>query len=58
VPATTLELVGLRTRQINGCGTCVYGHPQAAKNTGETEERLATVAAWRERADQAGWVQA
>lgn len=48
VPATTLELVHLRASQINSCGPCVdLGARNAAKN-GETPERLAAVAAWRE----------
>jgi AhpD family alkylhydroperoxidase len=48
VPATTLELVHLRASQINGCGWCIdYGMRQARK-AGESEDRLASVAAWRE----------
>ncbi|WP_211240152.1 carboxymuconolactone decarboxylase family protein [Promicromonospora kroppenstedtii] len=48
VPATTLELVHLRVSQINGCGWCIeYGMRQARK-AGESEDRLASVAAWRE----------
>jgi AhpD family alkylhydroperoxidase len=43
-----LELVNLRASQINGCGVCVAMHPKIAKRHGETEERLATVVAWRE----------
>jgi AhpD family alkylhydroperoxidase len=48
VPQRTLELIGLRVSQINGCSACVWGHVRQAKKVGETEERLATVAAWRE----------
>jgi AhpD family alkylhydroperoxidase len=48
VPPTTLELVHLRTSQINGCGWCIdYGMRQARK-AGESADRLASVAAWRE----------
>ena len=48
VPAATLELVHLRASQINGCGWCIdYGMRQARK-AGESEDRLASVAAWRE----------
>jgi AhpD family alkylhydroperoxidase len=43
-----LELVNLRASQINGCGVCVAMHPKIAKRHGETDERLATVVAWRE----------
>jgi len=48
VPAATLELVHLRVSQINGCGPCLYAGTRAARKAGETEDRLATVAAWRE----------
>jgi AhpD family alkylhydroperoxidase len=48
VPDRTLELTHLRASQINGCAWCVdYGYKQATKD-GETGERLATVATWRE----------
>jgi AhpD family alkylhydroperoxidase len=48
VPATTLELVHLRTSQINGCAWCIdYGMRQA-RTAGESEDRLASVSAWRE----------
>ncbi|MGO9874594.1 MAG: carboxymuconolactone decarboxylase family protein [Acidimicrobiia bacterium] len=48
VPERTLELVNLRASQINGCSVCLDGHSRAAKNAGETDERLFTLAAWRE----------
>jgi AhpD family alkylhydroperoxidase len=48
VPPATLELVHLRASQINGCSACVDGGTKSARKAGETEERLATVAAWRE----------
>jgi AhpD family alkylhydroperoxidase len=48
VSQATLELVHLRASQINGCSFCVYGGVQSAKKAGETDERLSTVAAWRE----------
>ncbi|MFI7102220.1 carboxymuconolactone decarboxylase family protein [Streptomyces sp. NPDC050161] len=48
VPERTLELVHLRASQINGCGYCVDGGARLAKKAGETDERLFTVAAWRE----------
>jgi AhpD family alkylhydroperoxidase len=46
LPAATRELVGIRVSQINGCAACLHGHLQIAKKYGETDERLATVAAW------------
>ncbi len=44
----TLELVCLRASQINGCAVCLEGHTRALRKMGESDERLATVAAWRE----------
>jgi AhpD family alkylhydroperoxidase len=44
----TLELVHLRASQINGCSACVDSGARSARKAGETEERLAAVAAWRE----------
>ena len=48
VPAKTLELVHLRASQINGCAVCLDMHRTMAKRGGETDERLFTVAAWRD----------
>ncbi len=48
VPEATLGLVHLRASQINGCSFCVDGGVKTAKKNGETDERLHTVAAWRE----------
>ncbi|MFC6887185.1 MULTISPECIES: carboxymuconolactone decarboxylase family protein [Actinomadura] len=48
VPASTLELVRIRASQINGCGFCLDMHAHDARKAGETEERLWSVAAWRE----------
>jgi AhpD family alkylhydroperoxidase len=48
VPAATLALVHLRVSQINGCSACVHAGTSAARKSGETDDRLATVAAWRE----------
>ena len=46
--ARTSELVHLRASQINGCSVCVDMHSQALRKQGETDERLFTVAAWRD----------
>jgi len=46
--ARTLELVHLRASQINGCSVCLDMHSQALRKHGETDERLFTVAAWRD----------
>jgi AhpD family alkylhydroperoxidase len=48
VPQATLELVHLRTSQINGCSACVDSGARSARKAGETEERLFAVTAWRE----------
>jgi len=48
VDQATLELVHLRVSQINGCSACVDSGTRSARKAGETEERLATVVAWRE----------
>ncbi|WP_372455567.1 carboxymuconolactone decarboxylase family protein [Sphaerisporangium fuscum] len=48
LPQATLELVKIRVSQINGCGFCLAMHNDDAKKAGETDERLYTVAAWRE----------
>jgi AhpD family alkylhydroperoxidase len=42
------ELVHLRASQINGCAVCVDMHAKAARRSGESEERIFSVAAWRE----------
>ncbi|MFD0559116.1 AhpD family alkylhydroperoxidase [Stackebrandtia endophytica] len=48
VPQSTLELVNLRASQINGCGYCVDMHTIDMAHAGETAQRIAMVAAWRE----------
>ena len=44
----TIELVNMRASQINGCGVCLVGHVRGAKKHGETDDRLAAVAGWRD----------
>ncbi|GGO77279.1 carboxymuconolactone decarboxylase family protein [Nonomuraea cavernae] len=48
LPHSTIELVKLRVSQINGCGFCVDMHSRDLKKAGESDERLWSVAAWRE----------
>ena len=48
LPPAILELVHLRVSQINGCSACVLAGASGARRNGETDERLFTVAAWRE----------
>jgi AhpD family alkylhydroperoxidase len=47
VPPKTLDLVHLRASQINGCSSCVDSGARYAKKSGETDERLFGVSAWR-----------
>lgn len=46
--ATLRGLVHLRASQINGCSVCVEMHARDLRKAGNSEERIATVAAWRE----------
>lgn len=48
VPLTTHYLVNLRASQINGCSVCVDMHSRELRQAGETDERIFTVAAWRD----------
>jgi AhpD family alkylhydroperoxidase len=48
VPHATLELMNMRASQINGCSVCLDLHSRALKKLGEKDERIITVAAWRE----------
>jgi AhpD family alkylhydroperoxidase len=43
-----LELVKMRTSQINGCAYCLDMHSKDARAAGETEQRLYVLNAWRE----------
>jgi AhpD family alkylhydroperoxidase len=48
LPVGIIHMVHLRASQINGCSYCVELHSREMKETGESDERLFTVAAWRE----------
>jgi AhpD family alkylhydroperoxidase len=48
VPLATRELIRLRASQINGCSVCVEMHSRELKKSGESDERIFTVAAWRD----------
>jgi AhpD family alkylhydroperoxidase len=48
VPATTRYLVHLRASQLNGCSVCTELHARELRDAGERDERIWTVAAWRE----------
>jgi AhpD family alkylhydroperoxidase len=46
----TIELINVRTSQINGCAYCLDMHVRDAVEAGETHQRLAVLPAWRETA--------
>ena len=48
VPERTKLLVEVRASQINGCSVCVDMHTRELKKMGESDERIFTVAAWRD----------
>jgi AhpD family alkylhydroperoxidase len=48
VPPALLELVQLRASQINGCAMCVKLHTDGMRRLGESEDRIALAASWRE----------
>jgi AhpD family alkylhydroperoxidase len=43
-----LELVKLRSSQLNGCAYCLDMHSKDARAKGETEQRIYVLSAWRE----------
>jgi AhpD family alkylhydroperoxidase len=43
-----IELVKVRTSLINHCAYCIDMHTKDARATGETEQRLYALSAWRE----------
>ncbi|MBO1741258.1 carboxymuconolactone decarboxylase family protein [Leifsonia sp. TF02-11] len=49
LPAGILHLVTLRASQINGCSWCTVEHTRELRELdGDSDERIAAVAAWRE----------
>lgn len=48
VPQELVEFAGLRASQINGCSACVYGHTANLRKAGVGDEKIDTVAVWRE----------
>jgi AhpD family alkylhydroperoxidase len=43
-----LDLIEVRASQINGCAWCLDMHTKNARASGETEQRLYALSAWRE----------
>lgn len=48
IEETIRDLIAIRASQMNGCGFCLDMHVKDAAHAGETPERLAMIAAWRE----------
>jgi AhpD family alkylhydroperoxidase len=42
------ELIKIRASQVNGCAFCINMHTLAARQAGETEQRIYLLNAWRE----------
>jgi AhpD family alkylhydroperoxidase len=47
-PSAAVALATLRASQINGCSFCVDLHSRAMKQSGDSDERIFAVSAWRE----------
>jgi AhpD family alkylhydroperoxidase len=43
-----IELVKIRSSQINGCANCINMHTTEARKQGDTEQRIYLLSAWRE----------
>jgi AhpD family alkylhydroperoxidase len=48
VPEKTLKLMDVRASQINACAVCLDMHNHELRKMGETDDRLFSIAAWRE----------
>lgn len=48
IDSTLLELIKIRSSQINGCAFCIDMHTKDARLNGETEQRIYALNAWRE----------
>ena len=48
LPESTRNLIYLRASQINGCTVCLEMHATDMRKAGEPDERLFTVAGWRD----------
>ena len=45
---TQKHLIKIRASQINGCAFCIDMHTKEARTSGETEQRIYALDAWRE----------
>ena len=48
VSKNLLDLIYMRVSQINGCSVCLDMHGRDLKKNGESDERLWTLAGWRD----------
>jgi len=48
LPEATRNLVYMRASQINGCAVCLEMHATDMRKAGEPDERVLTIAAWRD----------
>lgn len=48
LPKEMLDLVALRASQINGCAVCIHMHSRDLRKAGQGDDRLSTLAAWRD----------
>lgn len=48
IPSGLVELLRLRTSQLNGCSYCVDLHSRSARDAGESFQRISAVAVWEE----------
>lgn len=48
VPQTLFTMIHLRASQINNCGFCTDMHARELKKAGECDERIWSIAAWRD----------
>jgi AhpD family alkylhydroperoxidase len=48
IEAPLLELIKIRSSQLNGCAYCLDMHTQDARAAGEKEQRIYVLSAWRE----------
>jgi len=48
IEASLLELVKIRSSQINGCASCLAMHVRDARKAGESDERMHLLNAWDE----------
>ena len=48
ISARLRQMLALRASQINGCSACLDMHGKILKRSGESDERIFAVAAWRD----------